>query len=135
MSAFRDFLSSPSVGDFVEKRRARREGRQPIRYVPPFAGITVTHDSIQFDRRVYPLAGARAEVESAGAFRTRLSATRIALVGPLALLARKTMDDRELYLLVTTTEGQFVVGIDPRKGLEAREFAATINSLGARDAV
>lgn len=135
MSAFRDFLSSPTIGDFVEKRRARREGREPVRYVPLFAGIKVTHDSIQYDRTSYPLTGASAEVESAGHFRTRLSATRIALVGPLALLARKSVDDRELYLLITTTAGQFVAPVDPKKGLEAREFAATINSLGARDAV
>lgn len=79
-----------------------------------------------------PLSGAVAAVQTAGAIRTRLSATRVVAVGVLALALRKKVDERELYLTVDAPTFQFVAKVDPRRGDDARKFAARISSLGKR---
>lgn len=79
-----------------------------------------------------PLTNATALVEAAGAIRTRLTATRIAAVGILALAWRKKVDERELYLTVDGSTFQFVARIEPQRGAEARQFAARISTLGKR---
>jgi hypothetical protein len=93
-----------------------------------FEGVFVTGDTIKHKRESGPLAGATARVESAGAIRQRATVTRAVFTGGLgALMFKKKVDERELFL---TIEGQgfaWVIEVDPKRGLKAREFAAKIN--------
>ena len=87
-----------------------------------------------------PLDGARATVESAGQLteRGRTTLTRLAVggavLGPLgAILAlgfpkRRTVDDRELYLLVEAGTASCVVQVRPDEGARLRAFAVQINA-------
>lgn len=76
--------------------------------------------------------GAVATVDTAGAIDKRITATRMLLTGPLALAWRKKKDERELYLLVEGETYSLVAKIDSKQGLEARKFAAAINSASKK---
>lgn len=97
-------------------------------------GIRVANGQIRHRRDVWPLAGAEATVETAGEMRTRLSATRIALIGIFALGARKKVDKRELYITVEGPDFAFVESVNPKRGKKAREFAAQLTTLGRQAA-
>jgi hypothetical protein len=96
-----------------------------------FAGITIQGGTISHKDGAGPIAGATATVEAAGDIDRRITATRLILAGPLALAMRKKKDRRELFLTVSGTGFAFVVEVEPKDGLEARQFAARINSLGS----
>lgn len=93
-----------------------------------FEGIVVKGGEIRHGRESVALAGARLTVDSAGEIDKRITATRLVLAGPFALAFRKKKDRRELYLLVEGETGSFVVEVDPKKGAEARKFAARVNT-------
>jgi hypothetical protein len=95
-----------------------------------FEGVTLSADSITYQRTRYPAAGAHASVETEGEIVRRYTATRLVLAGPLALAFKKKKDRRELYLTVEGNGFAFVVECNPKKGAEARQFAAKINTLG-----
>ena len=63
-----------------------------------------------------------------------MTATRLVLTGPLALAWRKKKDTRELYLLVEGEGWAISVPVDPKKGAEARGFAARINAAASSQA-
>ncbi len=97
-----------------------------------FEGIKLVDDRIESKQGGGPIAGAHARVEAAGQVDARITATRLLLTGPLALGLRKKKDHRELYL---TIEGQgfaFSVKLDPKKGEQARNFAAKINAAATK---
>lgn len=122
----------------LERRREQRGGKSLIgAWVSGhidgtrFAGIRLENGMIRrAGRPDLPLAGAHATVETAGQITQRLSAPRIVGLGVFALAAPKRRDNRELYLHVDTLDGEFVVEVDPSKGVEARRFATAINNLG-----
>lgn len=94
-----------------------------------FDGVVVKNGAISHGRESLPLAGARVTVESAGDVDRRITATRLILTGPFALAFRKKKDHRELYLTVENAGSMFVVPVDPKKGEEARRFAAKVNTI------
>ncbi|HEY4277400.1 MAG TPA: SHOCT domain-containing protein [Conexibacter sp.] len=97
-----------------------------------FAGVTIDGDRISAPGQTGGLiARARATVDTAGQLSRRITATRLVLTGPLALAWRKKRDERELYLLVEGVGWAISVPVDPKKGQEARAFAARINSLAS----
>ena len=75
------------------------------------------------------VTGATATVETAGEISRRVTMTRLAATGIFALALKKKKDDRELYLLVDCPQFSFVAQCDPKDGLAARRFAASINSV------
>lgn len=94
-------------------------------------GPVVLDDSMRtvvFNGQGGPLAGASASVETAGELQRRVTVTRMALTGPLAFALKKKRDDRELYLSVEGQSFAFVARCDPKEGLRARQFAASINT-------
>lgn len=99
-----------------------------------FEGIVVKNGAISHGKETVPLAGARVSVETAGDVDRRITATRLILTGPFALAFRKKKDHRELYLTVESNGSMFVVPVDPKKGADARAFAAKATSLGASGA-
>jgi hypothetical protein len=97
-----------------------------------FAGVRIDGDQISAPGQASgPIAGARATVDTAGQLSRRITATRLVLTGPLALAWRKKRDERELYLLVEGVGWAISVPVDPKKGQEARTFAAKVNSLAS----
>lgn len=81
-------------------------------------------------RESVELAGVTATVEDAGDVERRITATRLVMTGPLALAWRKRKDHRQLFLVVDGADGAFVVEVDPKKQLEARQVAAWLTSAG-----
>lgn len=81
----------------------------------------------------YPVAGARAGVDL-GAPNSRLTVTRVALIGVFALGAKK--DSTKVYLSVDLADGRAIVVEGSAKTQEsiARAFAAAVNSVGAQAA-
>jgi hypothetical protein len=77
--------------------------------------VQVRNGEIVHGRDKYPLAGARATVDTAGAMDKRVTATRLILTGPFAFGLRKKKDERELFLLVEGDGFGFVVKLDPKK--------------------
>jgi hypothetical protein len=80
----------------------------------------------------YPLAGLTARVEDSGTLNRRITATRLALLGPFALAAKKRQDDREVYLTIEGGDVAILRTVQlkdkPTAGTEARQFAAKVNS-------
>lgn len=97
-----------------------------------FEGITVRDGKVSHAKESVPLAGARVTVETAGDIDRRITATRLILTGPFALAMRKKKDQRELYVSVENDGAMFVVPVDPKKGAEARQFAAKVNTLASQ---
>ncbi len=129
------FAGKQKLGPFVDAvMEARPTAPAPV--LPELAGrgvefhgIRLAGDTISYDGGVYPIAGARAEVE-VGAERKRITATRVIAVGLLAAVAKK--DETLVYLTVTLADGQVMVAEVPRKDEgAARSFAATLTSAGA----
>lgn len=73
-------------------------------------------------------AGSVMRVETEGQLTSRITATRLVALGVFALAARKTVDDRQLYLTVDGDGFQLVSKVDPTLGAAARQFAATYNT-------
>lgn len=90
-----------------------------------------------------PIDGVRADVDAEGSIdvRRRTTLTRLAvggaLLGPLgAVLAlgfpkRRTVDGRELYLLLEAGPASCVLQLDPDAGSQARAFAVQVNAAAA----
>jgi hypothetical protein len=101
-----------------------------------YKGIEVMDDRIVSRQGSGPIAGASARVETAGQISSRISASRVAILGPFALLARKKVDQRELYLTVEGTGFSIVEKLDPKyDGEAARRFAARINAAASANSV
>jgi len=110
-----------------EERRARWRADDEARR-NTFAGVTITDGVIASQFGGGPVAGARATVDTAGQLTRRITATRLALVGPLALGLQKNIDGRELYLLIEGQGWGISVPVPATRGAEARAFAVRINA-------
>jgi hypothetical protein len=102
--------------------------REALRKGAQFEGVNLNGTTLTFKRETYDVTGAHADVESAGQLNRRMTVSRLLLTGPFALALKKKKDDRELFLTVTGREFQFVVPVDPKRQLAARNFAAAINT-------
>lgn len=98
-----------------------------------FSGIQVRDGRlIAKDGTGGPIVGMMATVDTAGALERRITATRILTTGVFALAWRKKKDSRELYLLIEGKGWAVAEQVNPKKGAEARKFAAALTTLGAR---
>jgi len=116
---------------FEAKRDAKKTDRagKTDRAADSFKDIAIVGDRVECGEDGGPLAGASARVETAGEIDRRVSGTRLVLMGPLALLAKKKVDHRELYLTIEGAGFSIVKQLDPdRDGLAARQFAARVNA-------
>lgn len=116
------------------------------RAVGHFQGIVLFERAIRTPNGSGSLVGTHALVDTAGnlATKSRASLTRMAagglLLGPvgavlsLGFKKHKNVDKRELYLLIESPEFASVVQCDPDKGLQARQFAARVNTQAAHAA-
>lgn len=90
--------------------------------------ITCKDGVFKFKEGGGSIAGAQAQVETAGDLDRRVTATRLLLTGPLAFGLRKTRDNRELYLTVEGEDWGVVLTLDPKHGKQAREVAVGLNN-------
>jgi hypothetical protein len=97
-----------------------------------FEGVVLTDTTIHYRDEGGAVAGANAIVGTAGDIDRRITATRLILTGPFAFGLRKKKDKRELYLTVEGSDFAFVVEVNPKKGADARKFAAKVNSASKR---
>lgn len=116
-------------GALTAYRALTRTPEERDRRANTFRGVEIRGDRIESVQGAGPLRGAHARVETAGQVTSRVSATRLVALGPLGLLARKKVDNRELYLTIEG-DGFFIVQqLDAATdGLSARQFAARINT-------
>lgn len=81
----------------------------------------------------HELPGLVARVEDSGTLNRRITATRLATLGPFALAAKKKQDDREVYLTVEGATMAIVRSVlfkkTPTAGADARKFAAQLNLM------
>ena len=115
-------------------RQARKaDERKLVEQQPWLADFAISDTALTAGDRELDLRGAAAAIETAGELRRRVTATRVAATGVFALLARKRIDDRMVYL---TLEGPHVAEVRqyPAKQLDQialRQFVADINRLAA----
>lgn len=93
-------------------------------------------ETVKAGRQTLPIAGTTVEF-SAGNAHQRVTATRMALTGPLAFALKK--DAGHNFLVSTAADGrQCVTTVEPKRTSSAMQFAAEFNSLtsllAARDA-
>jgi hypothetical protein len=122
-----------------EKRLAELQDPRGRR-LSSFGPIRLYERVVETPQGTAPLAGLRASVDTAGAMavKSRATLTRMAagglLLGPVGLLAgglakkNKVMDKRELYILIESPTVNSVVQVAADKGLQARTFAAGVNT-------
>lgn len=122
----------------INERLAETE--QAMRDNATFQGIALRDgQTLEFNKQTFPVAGARATVEVGGT-RRRTTATRIvvgsAMTGGLGgamvgAMAKKSSSN--VYVSIEMADGQtIVVEADQKKEGQARQFAATVTSAGAR---
>lgn len=103
--------------------------------IASFSGLRLTPTELIDGRSAraarYPLSGVVARVEDSGTLNRRMTMTRMALIGPFALAAKKKQDDREVYLTIEGPEVAVIRTVpmkkDKKAGTRAREFAAKVN--------
>ena len=100
--------------------------------------LFVWGDHYSLSGKIYPIAGAKAEVVVTGQVGSRITATRLATVGVFALAARKKKDERKFTLLITGTawngepHGGNTFRFPPSAEVKIRKIAALINQLSAQ---
>jgi predicted nucleic acid-binding Zn-ribbon protein len=94
-----------------------------------FAGVKLSPDRITYRGEAHPPIGVTATVETSGEVESRISATRLAATGVLALAWRKRTDNREVVLTVQGDGFAWIVDVGPDRLDKAREFAAKIREL------
>lgn len=133
-------------------RRKQREGMQQLREhleqwvsynaeqgvaaqvassVIEFGGVVLRDGQLTSPQGGGPVAGARAVVDTAGAIRRRITATRVVATGLIGLFWQKKIDERELYLLIEGAGWAVSVPVPPDEGAEARAFAAKVNAAAS----
>lgn len=92
-------------------------------------GMMVRKDPLRFTapgQMDVPVAGATITVDRGEAAK-RVTATRVALAGPFALLMKK--DTTQLFITIEGTDGSVIIlGCPAKKELAARKLAALVHS-------
>lgn len=114
---FADAMTDLGQGPEERERRKRETEERVTRVENTFSGVLLKDGRIDSPQGGGPVAGARATVEATGQ-RTH----RIVL---------SDLDQRELYLLIEGEGWSISVAVSPRRGVEAREFAAKINAAAS----
>lgn len=91
-----------------------------------FAGFKIRGDRLRKGTDSWPISTCEAIVDQGVAIQPRITATRVVLAGPFALLLKK---DRSKVFLAVMADGE-VVAMEPvagKKEADAREFALRVN--------
>jgi hypothetical protein len=121
--------ASPEIQALVANRG------KPLASASP---LFVWSDHYSLNGKIFPIAGANAEIVVAGQVSSRITATRLVTVGVFALAAKKKTDKRDFALLITgnTWDGKPHGGntfrFPPGSEVKIRKIAALINQLSAQ---
>lgn len=96
-----------------------------------FAGVLLHNDEMKYRGEKVSTRGAQARVESSGDVEKRVTATRVLTTGLLALAWQKKEDNRAVYLTIEGEGFGWVVPVDPKDELKARQFAAKVNAAAS----
>lgn len=122
------FGSKRSDDEKVLARRVR-DMRVAVSSLGVAAGLAVTRD-FKFkavDQGEVPIVGAQVTIER-GAEAKRVTASRAALMGPFALLAKK--DSTQLFVRIDGVDGSAcLIGVSASKEMAARKFAMTVHQI------
>lgn len=93
-----------------------------------FEGVKIDGAELHRGRERQPLSGVTARVETVGQIRQVVSAGRVIMTGGLGLLFRKTVDERQTYLIIDGPAFQWLVEVKPDQQSDARAFAARVTT-------
>ena len=107
-----------------EKAAAKRIGQ--IRRAAAAAGVTAMGDTFrQPGQTSIPIEGSTVTIELGAVARKRITATRVALIGPFAVWAKK--EESQLFITIEHTDGVLLVPVSSTKEAKARIFATIVN--------
>lgn len=107
-----------------EKERARHLGR--IRQAAAAAGVTAIGEKFrQPGQEAIPIEGSTVTIELGAVARKRITATRVALIGPFAVWAKK--EESQLFITIEHPDGVLLVPVSSAKEGKARIFATLVN--------
>lgn len=103
-----------------------RDAMRRHQFDASFAGYAIRGDRlVKGLTGRWELAGSHAEFEHGAQQSGRVTATRVALTGPFALLLKK--DRNKVYIAVETPDGDVLIEASAKDETAARKFAARIN--------
>ncbi len=117
------------------KADERHELSWPDRQIGVAYGIKLSKDGqLSHKQGSGPLAGAVAAVESIGEINRRITATRVVLTGPLALLLKKKADERQIFITISGDGYDLLIEQpgDPKSQTNVRQFARRFNEVAER---
>jgi Protein of unknown function (DUF2510)/Domain of unknown function (DUF4429) len=131
--------SRPGMLERTERWRAAKGAELEARKASAFMSFRVSGDDLHYRRQTFPIAGAKASIESAGIARSRMTATRV--IGGAALfggtgavvgaLGRK--DKSTVFLTIEIADGTVLVEeLAVKNEGDARRFIAQLNTASAR---
>lgn len=107
-----------------EKAAATRLSR--IRQAAAAAGVTAMGDKFrQPGQEAIPIEGSKVTIELGEVARKRITATRVALIGPFAVWAKK--EETQLFITIEHEEGVLLIPVSSAKEAKARIFATIVN--------
>ena len=107
---------------FAELAAQNKAARQ---HDAKFEGLKVRGDTLWKGLKQWPVAECEAIVDQGVAIAPRLTASRVALTGPFALLLKK--DRSKVYLAVTVPGDGILIEVKGKHEGEARQFATKLN--------
>lgn len=124
--------------NFIAKLDAKSAELEAIK-ARKFHGLSIKSDTLAYKGQTFPIAGAKATIESAGIAQSRMTATRViggaALFGGtgavIGAVGRK--DKSTIFLTIELADGAVLVEEFPvKKEGDARRFVAQFNTTAAR---
>ncbi|ANS29390.1 hypothetical protein R1CP_23610 [Rhodococcus opacus] len=124
--------------NFIAKLDAKSAELEAIK-ARNFLGLSIKSDTLAYKGQTFPIAGAKATIESAGIAQSRMTATRViggaALFGGtgavIGAVGRK--DKSKIFLTIELADGTVLVEEFPvKKEGDARRFVAQFNTTAAR---
>lgn len=108
-----------------EEKAAAKRKSQIVRAAAA-AGVTAMGDTFrQPGQTSIPIKGSTVTIELGEVARKRITATRVALIGPFAVWAKK--EEQQLFITIEHEDGVLLVPVSAAKEAKARIFATIVN--------
>lgn len=91
-----------------------------------FEGVRINGDTLTGKGHTWPVAQCEATVEHGASLQARVTATRVVLTGPFALLLKKGRN--KIFLSIEGPDDMILVELKAKREGKARKFAAAVNA-------
>lgn len=119
--------SAELLGRIDAKQQQLEEKKAAHKNNGSFEDISIHGATLTIKKKgTWDVAECAASVDHGANLKPRLTATRVALVGPFALLVKK--DRNKVFLLVETPDEAHLVELEAKKEGDARKFALQVNN-------